>query len=113
MYFELWKRIDEDLWFLDRAYLNMYKTDPATRQESKFLSLHCDPNEPDEAPHAIYKKGPHLHVQAADDPFPDAHIALAGRDLGPVLSSVDSLSRAIGWAVCMLRDEVLNPLRGQ
>jgi hypothetical protein len=110
MYFELWRRVDDEYWCLDRAYLNIFQTDPATRGESRFLSLHCDPNESDDAPHASYKKGPHLHVQAADDPFPHAHIALTGGHLDIVLSSVDSLSEAIAWAILMLKEEVLDAM---
>ena len=105
-YFELWRRVDEESWCLHQAYLNIFRTDPAMREESKFLSLHCDPNESDDAPHATYKKGPHLHIQAADDPFPHAHIALTGKHLDMVLSSVDSLSEAIEWAVRMIKEEV-------
>ena len=109
-YFELWKRVDEESWCLEQAYLNMFRTDLATREESKFLSLHCDPNESDDAPHAIYKRGPHLHIQAADEPFPHAHIALTGGRLDVVLSSVDSLSEVIEWAVRMLKEEVLDAM---
>lgn len=110
MYFELWKRVDEESWCLDRAYLNIFQTDPTTRTESKFLSLHCDPNEPDDAPHAIYKRGPHLHIQAANDPFPHAHIALTGKHLETILSSLDSLFKAIEWAVYMLKEEVFDAM---
>ena len=110
MYFELWKRVDDESWCLDRAYLNIFQTDPTTRTESKFLSLHCDPNEPDDAPHAIYKRGPHLHIQAANDPFPHAHITLTGEHLGDILSSFDSLFRAIEWAVRMLKEEVFDAM---
>jgi len=109
-YFELWKRVDEESWCLDRAYLNIFQTDPTARTEKKFLSLHCDPNEPDDAPHAIYKRGPHLHIQAANDPFPHAHIALTGEHLGDVLSSFDSLFKAIEWAVRMLKEEVFDAM---
>ena len=108
-YFELWRRIDE-FWYLDRAYLNIFKTDPIARTEKKFLSLHCDPNEPDDSPHAIYKRGPHLHIQAARDPFPHAHIALAGRHLDVVLDSFESLFQAMEWAVHMLKEQVLSAM---
>lgn len=44
MYFELWKRNEEDeeLWYLDRAYLSIYQF--INNQEKEFLCLHCDPN---------------------------------------------------------------------
>jgi hypothetical protein len=108
-YFEVWKRFEE-LWYLDRAYLNIFQTDPTTRIEKKFLSLHCDPNEPDDALHAIYKKGPHLHIQAADVPFPHAHIALSGEHLDTVLGSFDSLFKAMEWAVRMLKEQILDAM---
>lgn len=114
-YFELWKRtdVDEESWHLDRAYLNMFLRvrEEATFTEKKFLSLHCDPNEPDHADHAKYKKEPHLHVQAADEPFPHAHIVLTGGYRDMVLDSIDSLSEAMEWAVHMLKDEVLNAIK--
>lgn len=112
-YFELWKRADDEVWCLYQAYLNIFRRDPMTREERKFLSLHCDPNEPDHAPHARYKKGPHLHVQAADEPFPHAHLALTGKHLDIALGSVDSLSEAVEWAVRMLRDEVFDAMKSQ
>jgi hypothetical protein len=110
-YFELWRRVDEESWCLEQAYLNVFRTDPATREESEFLSLHCDPNESDDAPHATYKKGPHLHIQAADDPIPHAHIALNIGHLEAVLNSVDSISEAIRLAVLMLKEEVLDAMQ--
>lgn len=109
-YFEVWKRVDEESWYLDRAYLNIFQTDPTTHTESKFLSLHCDPNEQDDAPHAIYKKGPHLHIQAASDPFPHAHIALTSEHLDVVLGSFDSLFKAMEWAMYMLKEQVLDAM---
>jgi len=109
-YFELWRRVGEESWYLDRAYLNIFQTDLIARTEKKFLSLHCDPNELDDAPHAIYKKGPHLHIQAANAPFPHAHIALTGEHLDVVLGSFDSLFKAMEWAVYMLKEQVLDAM---
>lgn len=111
MYFERWIQFEDDLWYLDRAYLSIFRTDPDTRSETKFLCLHCDPNESDDAPHAIYKRGPHLHIQVAPDPIPHAHIALNRGHLEAVLSSAESLSEAIGWAVLMLKEEVLDAIK--
>lgn len=107
-YYEVWTRVDDDYWCLEKAYLNVFRTDRATEDETKYLSLHCDPSQPDSAPHARYKKGPHLHIQVAEEPFPQAHIALTGGQLDEVLCSLESLSQAIGWAVQMLREEVLD-----
>lgn len=109
-YYEVWTRVGHDRLCLQKAYLNVFRTNRVTNDETKFLSLHCDPNEPNSAPHARYKKGPHLHIQAAQKPFPSAHIALTCGHLDIILSSVESLSDAIGWAVHMLREEVLDEM---
>jgi hypothetical protein len=44
MYFELWKRNEEDerYWYLDRAFLTIYQM--VSGQEKEFLCLHCEPN---------------------------------------------------------------------
>jgi hypothetical protein len=113
MYHELWIRSTGDLWHLGRAYLNIYETVPGDVAETGFLFLHCDPNEPTGAAHAAYKKVPHLHVRAAPPPFPHAHIALSGGRLDLCLSSVDVLTDTMGWAVAMLKDEVLEPKQAE
>jgi hypothetical protein len=116
MYYEWWKRSEEDKeewWYLYRAYLHIYKLDRAKRQESEYLLLHCDPSEPDGSPRAKYKQGPHLHIHAVNDPrdpFPRAHVALNAGHLDAVLANADSLTSAIKMAVNMLREEVLERL---
>ena len=44
MYFELWKRTEEDeqYWYLDRAFLTIYQI--VDGREKEFLCLHCEPN---------------------------------------------------------------------
>jgi hypothetical protein len=117
MYYEWWKRSEEsneESWYLYRAYLHIYKIDPAMSQESEYLLLHCDPSEPDGSPHAKYKQGPHLHIHAVTDPrdpFPRAHLALNAGHLDVVLASADSLTAAIKTTVRMLREEILERLR--
>jgi hypothetical protein len=110
MYFERWMRIDEgnrEFWYLDRAYLTLYQiTDKRFGVEKEFLSLHCDPNEPDGL-HAMYKRGPHLHVSAAEEPIPHAHIALNIGYIESVLSSTETLSEAIEWSVIMISEQIL------
>ena len=109
-YFEKWDQISTDQFCLNRAYLSVFQRDIPTRDEKELLCLHCDPNEPDNEQNAIYKKGPHLHVVAAVDPIPRAHIPLNMVHLDKVLSSIDNLSEAIESAVVMLKHEILNPL---
>lgn len=109
-YFEKWNQDDNDSWGLHRAYLSLLRIDRMRQSQKELLALHCDPREPDEAPHSIYKRGPHLHVQDASDPIPHAHIALNIGHLEQVLSSVDSLSTAMNLAVRMLKEEILDAI---
>lgn len=110
MYFEIWKRSKdyEAYWYLDRAYLSIYQI--IDRSESEFLCLHCDPNIANDAKEK-YKKGPHLHIKAAAEPFPHAHIALNLGHLDTVLTSIDTLSEAMKSAISMLKEEVLDILQ--
>lgn len=55
-----------------------------------------------------YKKGPHLHIKAAEAPLPHAHFALNLGHLDAVLESVESLSEAIEYEIIMLKEEVLD-----
>jgi hypothetical protein len=131
-YFELWLRSDEEhrtSWYLDRAYLNIFKVDRDTGQETKFLCLHCDPNfvdapaitnenlsssdegddsDEDSPSRGDYKRSPHLHIKIAGVPFSRAHIALNSDYLSQVLSSVESLTTSMEHAIQMLRDEVFD-----
>lgn len=156
MYFELWKRTEEDEgnWYLDRAYFSLYQLISREEREKEFLCLHCDPNisselEEFETEHektsnkvssqsnkkspkkknlkqlmheAVkldkpdkdkYKKGPHLHIKAADDPLPHAHFALNLGHLDAVLESIETLSEAMRCAIFMLKEEVLDTLLTQ
>ena len=114
-YFERWLRTEtngREWWCLEKAYLHFFHLNPYTKEETEFLCLHCDPSGPEDAPHAEYKKGPHLHLVRAKPPFPShAHIALYPGDLDRVLDSVTSLSEATEQAVLMVAEEVLDPLR--
>lgn len=111
MYFEMWRptSVERLSFYLDRAYLTVYRQEgPGSEQE--FISLHCDPDEhdPDEQAKAVYKRGPHLHIKAADPPIPRAHIALAVGQLEHVLSDAANLTEALEWSILMIADEVLD-----
>ena len=56
MYFELWIKQDPK-WYLDRAYLSIFRIEQGSRDETELLCLHCDPNEPP-GEHTPYKIGP-------------------------------------------------------
>jgi hypothetical protein len=121
-YHERWTPFDEKKkrYQLERAYLHLYrrKTAPSS-QEIEIVALHCDPNEPDEpdgyqgVKHARYKRGPHIHVTAADQPIPHSHLALNLSDLSEVLRSFDNLEGAFQNAIRLLEEQVLDIYRLQ
>ena len=88
-YYERWNIISNDSLYLDRAYLSIFRTYTENRDEKEYLCLHCDPSEPDDEPHAIYKQGPHLHIVSATDPLPHAHIPLNMVHKDVILESIN------------------------
>ena len=106
-YHETWLPVPSNMSaaYLERAYLTIYQRVSPT-QEVEVLALHCDPNEPD-SDSAIYKRGPHIHVVAAQHPIPRAHIALARGHLDEVLAAANNLTQALDWSIVMIQDEVL------
>lgn len=113
-YFELWRRgrgAREQFWYLDRAYLTLFA--PGSDGCNEYVCLHCDPNEPDEMQHSMYKRVPHLHINAAPAPFPHAHLALNLGFKDQVLESVSSLTDAMEYAMLMLREQILDELVSQ
>ncbi len=106
-YYERWNPVPDvtTLLYLDRAYLTIYLR-KSPQEEAELLALHCDPDEP-EGEGAIYKRGPHLHIVAAEYPIPKAHIALAIIHLSDVLASAMNLMDALSKCIIMIRDEVL------
>jgi hypothetical protein len=116
-YQERWCPVNEKRkrYYLERAYLHLYLTTQIEGEamEKELLLLHCDPNETDEPVdwpglrHSKYKRGPHLHISTAQQPIPHSHFALNACHLDSVLSSVESLTKAMEVAVQMLEDQVL------
>ena len=108
MYFEMWHPLDaqRSRWTLHQLAFSLFRTLRLSQEELEILAIHCDPLEPDGA-HAIYKRGPHLHVSHAVDPLPHAHFALCNGRLRQVLESADAISSAIGESLEMIRQEVL------
>ena len=111
MYFEIWRPTSAERisLYLDRSYLTIFRQE-VPESEKEFISLHCDPDEqdPDEQARAVYKRGPHLHIKAADPPIPRAHIALARGQLDQVLRNATNLTEALQWSMLMIADEVLD-----
>lgn len=110
MYFEIWCPSNDtayDVWYLDRAYLSLFMINRKEGTEKEVLCLHCDPHEADSR-QAIYKRGPHLHIKAAEEPLPHAHIALNIGFLDAILSSSSTLFEAMEWSIMMIREEILD-----
>lgn len=105
MYFELWRFESRNKYVLEKAYLNLYKRTDA--DEKEIVCLHCDPTLPENADHARYKRGPHIHMSLAGYPYDRAHIALRGPDVKETLKSADSLHEALTWGIEMIRDEMI------
>ena len=106
MYFEGWK-VDGKSLYLERAYLSIFRTDREAHKEIEYVCLHCDPAEPDDAPHALYKQGPHLHIKLAEQPIPHSHIALALTNVKDVMSTIASMDNAIKKSLQMIKDQFL------
>lgn len=114
-YHERWIAVDEkrQRFYIERAYLHLYRRRADESDEAEIVAMHCDPNEPDDSGvlrHAVYKRGPHIHVTASEQPFPHSHIALNATELDDVLSSINSLHSAVTAGVVLLRDQVLDVL---
>jgi hypothetical protein len=112
-YHERWIAVDEKRlqFYMERAYLHLYRSRSQNADEVEVLALHCDPNEPDDTgalKHALYKRGPHIHVTAAEQPFPHSHFALNRTNIDDVLGSVKSLHEAVASGILLIRDQVLD-----
>ena len=107
MYFEAWAPLEEDIYFLERAYFHIYKTKQTRLEEEEYILLHCDVSESDNVDHAKYKQGPHLHISSAEQPLPHSHFALNNCDLEITLSSLENLTLALKKAIEMLDNQVL------
>jgi hypothetical protein len=110
-YYERWQPVDSTRrrYCFERGYLHLFRRVGPAREstEKQVLALHCDPNEERDAPHALYKIGPHLHVSAAEPPLNAAHIALNYSHLDEVLGSFERLSVAFSNSITMVNEQVL------
>lgn len=110
-YYERWEPTNSTrrAYRFQRGYLHLFKKVGANQDatERKLVLLHCDPNEPAEAPHARYKQGPHLHFSAAGSPLSQSHIALNYSHLDEILSSFENLSKAWDNSIKLIDEQVL------
>jgi hypothetical protein len=119
-YYEHWHRLDDKgkVWYLERAYLNIHRSDSKDNRKKEFVCLHCDPSfapdvDPDEdkmgyekqKKQQTYKCLPHIHIGYA---MPKAHIALHVGNEDRVHASVPSLFEAMKLAIIMIKDEIFD-----
>lgn len=95
------KRDNRVSFLLSKKYLKSKKKKKQLKSEIAKL---------DKSDEEKYKKGPHLHIKAADDPLPHAHFALNLGHLDAVLISIETLSEAMRDGILMLKEEVLDIL---
>jgi hypothetical protein len=109
VYFETWLPTDLkklDIWYLTKAYLNIYLLDRARQEEKEYICLHSD-TESEGDSQSYYKASPHLHIKMAEEPIPKAHIALANYHLAQILSSEKLFFQAMSWGIELICDEIL------
>ena len=107
-YYEFWKPCDtQNKFIMNRAYLNIHIENRETNVFDKLISLHCDPHEEGTTLQCLYKQGPHFHVQKAEHPIPKCHFPLNLTDLDKVLSSIKEITSAMGRAIQVICDELL------
>lgn len=108
-YYELWKPGDQPgklkLW---RAYLHLVIDNRTTQNYDKLVAIHCDPYDDCDEPLRSYKRGPHLHVENAEQPIPNSHFPLNLMELNNILSSINNITKALELAIQVLCNEVLN-----
>lgn len=117
-YYERWLRTEDrtgEIWYLERAYLNIHRTDSADNKKKEFVCLHCDPSfTPDaesdtglekQRKQAPYKRLPHMHI---GHPMPDAHISLHVGNEAKVHASVVTLFDVMRSAIKMIKEEILD-----
>ena len=68
--------------------------------------MHTDPQEPD-GRLAIYKRNPHLHIKAANDPIPKSHIAITIGSMKNMIVSNQTIFHAMEQGVKLIREEIL------
>lgn len=116
MYHERWVPVDinrYDTYYLDRAYFHIYELEDKRYPDAlkEFVCLHCDPNEPGQQAYAMYKRVPHLHIKAAEEPIPHSHISLGINFGEQILQSADTLFSSYESAISLIHDEILNKIK--
>jgi len=107
-YYEKWARLDvePEAWALNRAYLTLYRPDEEG-EKRELICLHVDPVEPVDAPHARYKRVPHIHLETAPHPIPRIHLGLNNCCYDRLQTSLPDLEEEMRAALVMLAEELL------
>jgi len=102
-YFEYWIPIENDNYFLEKAYFHVYLNG------NPLILLHTDPNESEISGYNDfkYKQSPHLHISSAGDPIKHSHFALNNGNLNHILSSLENLQISMQEGIGMINSEVL------
>ena len=107
-YYEAWSQADAGRKYgLERCYLSLARLGAPDRGYESIVCVHCDPTCAEPEPLRSFKSGPHLHVELAEPPLPKCHFPLNLAQLGEVLSSAETVTRAMGSAVRVITDEVM------
>lgn len=106
-YYEIWDDHGKGKYYLDRSYFHLYKLDSTEEDESEYVLLHCDASEPLGIPHSAYKQSPHIHIKAAPNPLPKAHIALYNNRADEILQTIDSFDKALNESIQLFDSQIL------
>lgn len=101
----------EKNWCLKQIALHLYTVaTPNARKE--MFAFHCEPSHEGEAVLDCCKRGPHVHVTAADSRLAHAHIPLQLTNLDSVLASADALTDFIRTAMEVIEVDVIPRFAG-
>jgi hypothetical protein len=107
-YYEIWNTVDRKSFALEQACFGLIEN-PTFGEKKELVGLHCDPSDTGE--HSDFKRGPHIHVYASEQPFPHSHFALNYHQLNEVLRSPNDLFKALESGLAMIEKQVLDLLR--
>lgn len=85
-YFEVWRSEKNNLWCMEKCYLNFFYLNRSTQNESEYICIHADPLEINYT-HLIYKQSIHIHISKAEDPIPHGHLAIGHQFLSSIYAS--------------------------
>lgn len=106
-YFEIWKPLSKEKFYLSKMYLHVAHSVSAERGLEQVIALHCEPETSDGTPSEKYKCSPHLHIVQGEHWFRRAHISLFLPDPMKAIASIADLDLAFSSAIEFIRLEIL------